>query len=250
MEYKALLDIAKVSSLEDLWDIYITELERFGFDRIIYGRTRHKTGNNLGDPSDFLVLSNHDPAYMDFFVNQGNFLNAPMLHWSFQNVGCASWTNVAVRMANNELTSDELHIVQNNRKFGVEAGFTVSFPAVSHRMKSSASLTAKSGLSQKEVDRIWAENSDHLEILNYIFDLKVSTLPQYTGKNTLTKRQREVLEWIGDGKTTQDTATILGLTPATIEKHLRLARETLQVDTTAQAVLKAAFLNQMFIIEN
>jgi len=34
-----------------------------------------------------------------------------------------------------------------------------------------------------------------------------------------------------------------------VEKHLRLARENLNVETTAQAVLKAAFLNQMFVIE-
>ena len=31
--------------------------------------------------------------------------------------------------------------------------------------------------------------------------------------------------------------------------RLRLAREALDVETTAQAVLKAAFYNQMFVIE-
>ena len=65
----------------------------------------------------------------------------------------------------------------------------------------------------------------------------------------LTKRQREMLQWVGDGKTTQDIALLIVLTPATVEKHLRLAREALDVETTAQAVLKAAFYNQMFILE-
>jgi LuxR family transcriptional regulator len=41
----------------------------------------------------------------------------------------------------------------------------------------------------------------------------------------------------------------MGLTAATVEKHLRLAREALDVETTAQAVLKAAFYNQMFTID-
>ena len=31
-----------------------------------------------------------------------------------------------------------------------------------------------------------------------------------------------------------------------VEKHLRLARETLSVDTTAQAVAKAALMNLIF----
>jgi DNA-binding CsgD family transcriptional regulator len=74
------------------------------------------------------------------------------------------------------------------------------------------------------------------------------TLP-YSGARHLTRRQREVLQWVGDGKTTQDIALLIGLTPGTVEKHLRLAREALDVETTAQAVLKAAFYNQMFIIE-
>ncbi|MFT7105919.1 MAG: LuxR family transcriptional regulator [Yoonia sp.] len=39
------------------------------------------------------------------------------------------------------------------------------------------------------------------------------------------------------------------MTVATIEKHLRLAREALDVETTAQAVLKGAFNNQMFAID-
>ena len=42
---------------------------------------------------------------------------------------------------------------------------------------------------------------------------------------------------------------LMGLTPATVEKHLRLAREALDVETTAQAVLKAAFYNQMFTVD-
>ena len=58
----------------------------------------------------------------------------------------------------------------------------------------------------------------------------------------------EVLEWVGDGKTTADIATIMGLTLATVEKHLRLARESLDVDTTAQAVLKASFQNQIYVL--
>ncbi|MFO7771946.1 MAG: LuxR family transcriptional regulator, partial [Roseovarius gahaiensis] len=34
----------------------------------------------------------------------------------------------------------------------------------------------------------------------------------------------------------------------TVEKHLRLARQALGVETTAQAVLKAALQNQMFVV--
>lgn len=54
---------------------------------------------------------------------------------------------------------------------------------------------------------------------------------------------------LATAKPRKDIAVLLELTPATIEKHLRLAREALDVETTAQAVLKAAFYNQMFVID-
>mgnify|MGYP001577429088 FL=1 len=246
----SLLEISKARAIEDVWTIYTKIMDNYGFDRIIYGRTLYRSGTNLGDPSEFLVLSNHDPSYIEAFVTQERYIDSPMFHWSFDNEGCASWSMVQEMAAKGELTAKELEVVVMNQEYDVTAGFTFSFPRISHRAKSSASLTAKNGISQQQADEIWAKHSDELEILNYVVDLKISTLPYFSQNKSLTKRQREVLEWIGDGKTTQDTAIILGLTPATVEKHLRLARENLNVDTTAQAVLKASFLNQMFLIEN
>ncbi len=130
----------------------------------------------------------------------------------------------------------------------VTAGYTVSFRSISERTKGAIALTARPGVTQDAVEQIWAQHGDEIIVMNNVMHLKLLTLP-YTGERHLTKRQREVLQWVGDGKTTQDIAILLGLTPATVEKHLRLAREALDVETTAQAVLKAAFYNQMFVID-
>ena len=86
-----------------------------------------------------------------------------------------------------------------------------------------------------------------MAVLN-VKQMKLHTL-RYSGARPLTKRQSEVLQWVGDGKTIQDIAILLDLIPATVEKYLRLAREALDVDTTAQALLKAAFSNQTFILD-
>ena len=76
------------------------------------------------------------------------------------------------------------------------------------------------------------------------------TLPHATfSARRLTKRQHEVLQWVSDGKTTQDIVIIMDVSKATVEKHLRLAREVLGVETTAQAVLRMAYQNQIFKLE-
>jgi LuxR family transcriptional regulator len=131
----------------------------------------------------------------------------------------------------------------------VHAGYTISFKSVSSRAKGAISLCGRADLSQDALDQIWAEQGDDIVLMNNLVHLKILTLPIPLQNQNLTPRQREALEWVGDGKTMQDIAQIMGLTQATIEKHLRLARETLNVETTAQAVAKAAFHNQMFVLE-
>ncbi len=73
--------------------------------------------------------------------------------------------------------------------------------------------------------------------------LRIASLPQTGLRRPLTSRQREVLQWCSRGKTMQDVAAIMGLSVGTIEKHLRMARDALDVETTVHAVQKATSLN-------
>lgn len=237
--------LTNAPTVEDLWQLHCAQMGAFGFDRIIYGFTRYRYGGSLGDPQDWVVLTNHNPEYMKVFIDDGFYYHAPMLRWAIENNGACSWR--WVREPGN-LTAAEQRVIEFNRKMDVTAGYTVSFRSVSARTKGAIALTAQRGLTQEAIDRVWDKHGDEIVVMNNVAHLKLLTLP-YSGDRKLTKRQREVLQWVGDGKTTQDIALLLGLTAATVEKHLRLARESLDVETTAQAVLKAAFQNQMFVLD-
>jgi LuxR family transcriptional regulator len=234
------------NSIEDLWAMHVATMANMGFDRLLYGFTRFRTAHSFGDKEDMLILSNHEPAYLDEYAN-GLYYHAPMVRWAAENVGACSWGWMQDHA--DALTESERKVVEFNRKMGVTAGYTISFREVSVRAKGAVALTAKSGMTQRDADEIWAEHGRLIVQMNNVAHLKITNLPFSTSRKTLTKRQREVLEWVGDGKTTQDIAAIMGLTPATVEKHLRLAREVLDVETTAQAVLKASFQNQIFVLE-
>lgn len=166
-----------------------------------------------------------------------------MVRWATENSGVCSWDWVSRNFDN--LNEKEQEVAGFNQKHGVTAGFTLAFPHSLKRAKGAIGLSLEPHTGdQAKADEIWAVHGPELEILCGVAHLKLITMP--LPKRLLTKRQREVLEWIGDGKNVADTAQILGLNKATVEKHLRLARESLGVDTTAQAVLKASFHNQMF----
>lgn len=238
-----------VPSIEELWDMHTRRMAGFGFDRLIYGATRYRTATSLGDPDDFVLLTNHDASYTDGFIGGGLFFHAPMVKWALNNDGAGSWQVMRDMIDTDTLTAGERKVMDFNRAQGVTAGYSISFRSVSPRTKAAIALTARKGMTQGEVDAIWAEHGAVIQVLNTIAHLRILSLPYTAPGRALTSRQREVLGWVGDGKTVQDIALLLGLTAATVEKHLRLARDALSVETTAQAVLKASFQNQIFTFD-
>ena len=244
-----LRSVADSQSIEALWEAHVAKMAEFGFDRLLYGFTRYRTSTSLGDPSDFIILTNHSRAYTDVFLDEGHYFHAPMVHWALENEGAKSWKLLAEMDRTKTLSAPERRVLEFNRDMGVTAGYSISFKSISARSKGAIALTARAGMDQADVDAVWDKHGADITLMNNIVHLKILTLPYTAPNRTLTARQREVLEWVGDGKTTQDIALLIGLTAATVEKHLRLARESLAVETTAQAVMKAAFANQMFILD-
>lgn len=236
-------------SLEALWEVHGHKMKDYGFDRLLYGFTRYRTATSLGDPDDFVILTTFCREYTEGFLSDGLYRKAPMVRWALENEGAGSWGVLREWINMDTITPEEAQVLAFNQKFDVTAGYTISFKSASPRSKGAIAMVARKGMEQSEVDAVWAEHGADIELMNEVAHLKILSLPHKSPARALTPRQREALEWVGDGKTMQDIAVLMGLTPATVEKHLRLAREALAVDTTAQAVLKAAFANQMFIVD-
>ncbi|EDQ04648.1 Transcriptional activator protein LuxR [Sulfitobacter indolifex] len=241
--------IAHSPTIEELWDAHTRQMADYGFNRLIYGFTRYRTPTSLGDPADFVILSNQSSEYLKGYLHSGLYFHAPMVRWALNNEGACSWGALREIALGEGLTETESRVIEFNRSMDVTAGYTISFRSISARSKGAIALTARPGMSQADVDAIWTEHGRDIQLMNEIAHLKILSLPYSSPNRSLTRRQLEVLEWVGDGKTTQDIALLMGLTAATVEKHLRLAREALSVETTAQAVLKAAFANQMFVMD-
>lgn len=238
--------LARSTTLEDLWALHCETMDAFGFDRMIYGYTRFVTEDSLGEFDDAIFLTNHDPGYFDRFITSKLFVHAPMVRWARQNVGACSWGDLWAEPA--ALSDEERKIVAFNQSMNVTAGYSISFADPSPRSFGLIALAARAGLDQAAVEAIWAEDGARIEVMNQMAHLKILSLPHRTARAGLSNRQREVLEWVGDGKSNLDIATILGVSVPTVEKHLRLAREKLGVSTTAQAILKASFQNRIYVI--
>lgn len=241
--------LAVVNNLEKAWQLYIGKMAEYGIERVFYGSTRFRTSHSLGDPEDFVILTNHSRAYVDAFFSRGYYKHAPMVKWSLDHLGAISWRHVHTQAQNGSFSELEKEIYAFNQKHRLFSGYSISFLPTQQRQHAAMGLVAANGMTQDDMDAVWVQHGNEITAISNLLHLKVLTLPYSPTQRTLTARQREVLEWVGDGKTIQDIALLLTLKAATVEKHLRLAREALNVETTAQAVLKAAFLNQIFVLD-
>lgn len=68
---------------------------------------------------------------------------------------------------------------------------------------------------------------------------QLAEAPADVRAGALSAREREVLRWVAAGRRQAEIAATLGLSPRTVENHLRRARQRLGVATTAQAVRAA-----------
>ncbi len=239
--------ITSARSMDALWRIHCDAMAEYGFPRLIYGMSTSRSRHSLGARDDFVILTNVGDTYMDTYINDGLYLHGPMVRWATENSGARSWGWITENAG--KLTEQEKEVIAFNHRHGLTAGYSISFCGTGARSVAAIALIPADGASQADADALWDQHGRQLVAMNKVMHLKLLTLPYPNTRKTLTRRQREALEWVGEGKTTQDIGVIMGLTAATVEKHLRLAREALDVETTAQAVLKASLQNQIFRVE-
>ncbi len=238
--------IAASSSIDEAWEHATGYFVALGFGRINYGFTRFKHLKTIGDPEDALFLTTCDAEYVKRYFQGGFYAKTPVFRWAERSSGICSWTWVREAFEAGRLSAEEAEAVRQNAAMGVVAGISVSFPEVSSRSKGALGLIADPGLTTEAVDAILDARRDEILAVANMMHLTIVHLPQLSRHRALSPRQREALEWVADGKTTQDVALLMGVSPAMVEKHLRLAREALAVETTAQAVAKGALLNMIF----
>jgi len=244
-----LLPYLSMSNVDELWAHHTREMAGFGFDRLFYAFNAFRGAGLYDNPQDALLLTNMPPDYVEAYVAGGLFRHGVMMRWAIQNTGVASWGDVYSRARDWPCTDGERSMQDLNERHGIVAGYTISFPMAIKNANAGIGLAVKAGMTQDDADAIWMEHGGTIQIMNHVAHLCILQLPAMGQKRLLTPRQAEVLELVADGKTMQDIALLLNRNVATVEKHLRGARETLGVETTAQAVRKASILNQIFRLD-
>ncbi|MGR3398608.1 MAG: LuxR C-terminal-related transcriptional regulator [Paracoccus sp. (in: a-proteobacteria)] len=226
------------SHTKEIRKIFIEAVNDLGFDYAFYGAYFMLTVPRALVRERPVILTNLPDALVDDARQLGPFERDGWVQWVLDHDGDISGDEL-MRLSGSpslELAASRgfgaTHILSLRDKVLHSAGGVV--------------LMAGQGMDRDHVARLWNCTGRELRVLCWVMHMRMATMHRKPNSATLTARQREVLGWRSAGKTVSEVATILGITPATVEKHMRLAREALGVETTPQAVLKAHVTNQLF----
>lgn len=233
-----------------VWRHFAGVMRGFGLNGLLYAYQRGFAGGQLQLRGRSYLFAQHDPQFLDDLLASGQMMRSRALLWARENCGTLSWRELAAWAALHMPQASDAGTREIWLRHGFRAGYVVSFRDPAGRIDGIMSLSAR-GFDQQAVDAIWAEHGRLISVIGQVTHLRLSAMPGPTDQPdqrdpALSSRQREVLEWIAVGKTTADVAEIMGLRPATVEKHLRLARQTLGAETTPQAVMTATLRDEIF----
>lgn len=236
--------ILDAKSVDQIRAAYLEATTTFGFTNAFYvARFMLDLPSSL--TQDHSVIITNLPAAVIERVQTARAGDTPLwAQWVSRNNGeISSEALIALICPDPDNPPNELRAI---RQAGLEAAQFLSLRDKVLRSIGAVVLNPWLGATHQDVAERWQDRGRELRTLSWVMHMRLATMPRANLQLRLTPRQREVLEWRSAGKTVGEIATIIGVTPATVEKHMRLAREALGVQTTPQAILKAHLAHELF----
>ena len=146
------------------------------------------------------------------------------------------------REARSARSAKERRLFDDALSFKIRTGLTIRIPSSQNQF---AAFTLAVDDRSLGLDRFIESSQDMLEMVGLTYHAHVSaarigrTAPNGLEGSPLTQRERQCLAWISDGKTMQDIAQLLGVTPRGVKFHLDNARRNLAALSLPHAVALA-----------
>ena len=223
-------NVSQITSRAELFECYVGTLyENFGADRVIYSfLTDHAlTGQKCGHG----VLSEYPEDWVKHYFANGYIKVDPVCLHLKTRVDPFEWNNLT-RIYTNE---ENLAVMRGAEEAGLFNG--VGIPLHGARSELAGAGVAFSNKNDK------FDNPLHIAELGMItryfhsaycaLDKKVLPVPE------LTKREKEVLQFMAIGKTNAEIATIFSCSLPTIKFHVKNIFEKLNTENRMLAVVKA-----------
>lgn len=206
-------------------------IAEIGFDKYAYIAFRGRSYN--GRP---YVVTNYPEQWHEHYSDQGYVNKDPVIASAQQTITPLNWQDM---LDQGRRFREERRVIEEASEFGMLNGVTIPI----HGPRSDfATLTVASDLEPKEFRSLFGEFKYDLHLLSLYFHDEVmrKVLSDETNPTRpLSPREKECLLWTAQGKTSDEIATIVGISQETVVFHLKNAMRKFNVYSKHHAVVKA-----------
>lgn len=245
------LDMANsAETIEDLTDRFQEIVCGYGFSSFsLADITKYDVG--------IFSIDTDKTGWLDFYRKNNFVLIDPNIDMLRKANSIFTWNEASENTAGNK--NDKLMIQNLAYDFGFREGIIIPIHYVDpfgRRRSAVCTLFWRGDLA--EFERVMRERRAEVEIVAGYwarkFVEKIAREGRKFAKNSdvtynsdprsqLTPREIDVLTWAAQGKTSSETATILGISTETVNHHLKYAISKMKVSNKVQAVAHAIYNN-------
>lgn len=220
-------------SKEELFELYVKELQLLGYDQIIYSFiTDHK---RCGIKAGHGVQNMFPQDWMNHYEESGYQALDPAVHYAFQTSQPFSWDYLKKLSF---LKKKQTNILLEAEEAGLNTGVGIPLYGANGEL-------AGVGLSSSNMLEIPDKNTlSRLKLITDQFHFAYCSIepsPDVTDIPSLTARELEVLKWLARGKTYEDIADILSCSANNVNFHIKNIYVKLGANSKSLAVLKAIY---------
>ncbi len=246
MQISSLEAVVNATTTADIQASYRRAMARLGFRNIFYAARFMMAVPPAVLQERIEIFSTMPQDFVKTLTARDLLIPSPWASWSWKNTGSISTRELLTYESDRAREDAATQSVSLARDYGLLSARLVSLKNCVLRSHGAVVLNPHAGASHDDEDRVWTRHQREVMVLSNVMHMRMASIRRPSFVPSLTERQIQVLEWSSAGKTVAETAIILGISAATVEKHLRLARDALGARTTGQAILTAHLTQQLF----
>ena len=215
-----------------LFEVVKSTASKLGFDYCAYGM---QSPLSIAEPKT-IMLNNYPQAWQQRYVEQQYVKVDPTVQHCMVSLKPLVWSSQYTH------TQAEKDFWEEARSYGLNVGWAQSSRDFIGTRGMLTLARSSDQLSEKEqkaqyTNMYWLTQTVHSSIAKIVNDVEFSQFNLY-----LTSREKEVLRWTAEGKTSAEIAQILGVSERTINFHLSNSMQKLNVNNKISAAIRAVML--------
>ncbi|MDB0280741.1 MULTISPECIES: LuxR family transcriptional regulator AbaR [Acinetobacter] len=221
-----------VQDEDELFEVVKSTALKLGFDYCAYGM---QSPLSIAEPKT-IMLNNYPQAWQQRYVEQQYVKVDPTVQHCMVSLKPLVWSSQYTH------TQAEKDFWEEARSYGLNVGWAQSSRDFIGTRGMLTLARSSDQLSEKEqkaqyTNMYWLTQTVHSSIAKIVNDVEFSQFNLY-----LTNREKEVLRWTAEGKTSAEIAQILGVSERTINFHLSNSMQKLNVNNKISAAIRAVML--------